>query len=249
MNYKKMDKASILGILILANFFIGVSLMGSYVGVLNSLDNYDSENSEFTNGFDELPEEIQSAVSNLLNDETPEYPSDYDIGNVLADRDNEYNTIYEPWRSQAAVHAVAYHEETGFLAVGGGYLYDNEIHIYRQNVETGKFDKVWDAGGDIIQSDIMCLDFGDTDLNNFLEIVAGSSDGHVYVFEQNHIYDPYTNTENMFELVWTSPSHFRVFDVKVADVDRDYRPDIVVGSWDYRRYQLQRITRDCGGYP
>lgn len=187
---------------------------------------------EVSNGFDELPDEIKPAVSDLLNPDNPLFPDDVDIGKVLNDRQNEYNTIFEPWRSKAAVHAIAYDEATGFLAVGGGYLYDNEVHIYRQNVETGKFDKVWDAGSDLIQSDVMCLDFGDTDLNDFLEIIVGSSDGHIYVFEQNHIYDPYTNTENMFEHVWTSESHFRVFALKVDDVDRDYRPDIVAGTWD-----------------
>ena len=109
---------------------------------------------------------------------------------------NDYKINYEPWRSKAAIHAIAYHEPTGFLALGGGYLYDNEVHIFRLNVETGDFDKVWDTGDQIIRGDVMSLDFGDTDLNDFIEIVAGSSDGHVYVFEQLHIYDPNANASN-----------------------------------------------------
>ena len=193
--------------------------------------NQTTQNSEI-NLLDEIPTNIQPAVTNLLQEESGNYSSNIDIGTVLGDRENEYTEIFEPWKSQAAIHAVTYHEETGYLALAGGYLYDNEIHLFRLNTITGDFDKVWDCGDGIIQSDVMAIAFGDTDLNDFLEIVAGSSDGHVYVFEQRHIYDPITNTENMFDLVWTSPSMFRVFDVKIEDADRDFRPDIIVGSWD-----------------
>ena len=185
---------------------------------------------------EEVPEDIMPWIENAIaqDDDTPSatYPADYDFGQVLGDRVNEYKTVYEPWRSKAAIHAIAYHRPTGFLALGGGYLYDNEIHIFRLNTQTKLWDKVWDSGDSIIQGDVMSLDFGDTDLNKFLEIVAGSSDGNVYVFEQTHIYDPHANTENRFELVWTSPDMFKVFAVKVDDVDRDYRPDIIVGAWD-----------------
>ena len=182
----------------------------------------------------DLTSRSQSELQNYTDNPElePRYPSDFDLGNVLGDRDNQYREVYEPWKSKAALHSIAYHEETGFLAVGGGYLYDNEVHIFRLNPHTGKFVKVWDSGDSIIQSDVMSLAFGDTDVNNFLEIAAGSSDGHVYVFEQRHIYDPETNTENMFDHVWTSPSMFRVFDLKIEDVDRDYRPDIVAGTWE-----------------
>ncbi|MBD3159336.1 MAG: PQQ-binding-like beta-propeller repeat protein [Candidatus Lokiarchaeota archaeon] len=181
----------------------------------------------------DVPEDIEPKVKDLLADEQQtKYPADTDIGKALGNRENLYSKVFEPWKSKAAIHSVAYHEETGFLALGGGYLYDNEIHIYRLNTETGYFDKVWDSGDGIIQSDVLSLDFADTDLNDFLEIVAGSSDGHFYVFEQRHIYDPETNTENMFDHVYTSPWMFRVFDVEVEDVDKDYRPDIIAGTWE-----------------
>ena len=188
----------------------------------------DTTETKDINSFDPFDGTIPTSIE----EGDPIYPSNIDIGKILADNEHEFNEIYEPWKSKAAIHAIAYDEATGFLALGGGYLYDNEVHLYRLNTETGEFDKVWDMGGDIIQSDVLSLDIGDTDLNDFIEIVAGSADGHVYVFEQRHIFDPVTNTENMFDLVWTSPSMFRVFDVKIEDVDLDYRPDIVVGSWD-----------------
>jgi len=192
------------------------------------------------------PTMMQDALNKLLAEENP-YPADLDLNEILGERSNEYQNVYEPWKSKAAIHAIAYDEETGFLALGGGYLYDNEVHLFRLNIETGEFDKVWELGDGIIHSDVLSVDFGDTDLNNFLEVVVGSSDGHVYVFEQLHIYDPNTNTENMFELVWTSPGLFKVFAVKVDDIDRDYRPDIIAASWD-GKIHLWEYTNHSG-YP
>ena len=179
-----------------------------------------------------VPESIVPKVEAALAADNPNLPADFDIGSVLGDRLNEYKTTYEPWKSKAAIHAIAYDEDTGFMALGGGYLYDNEVHVFRLNTETNEFDKVWDAGDGVFQSDVLSIDFGDTDLNDFIEIAVGSADGHVYLFEQRHLYDPYANTENQFDLVWTSPSMFRAFSVKIDDVDRDYRPDIIAGGWD-----------------
>ena len=182
---------------------------------------------------DVLPQNMQDALASALQDDlSPGLDVTDDVGLVLKDNPNDYKVTYEPWKTKAAIHALAYDEDSGFLALGGGYLYDNEIHIYRFNPTTGEFDKVWDSGDGIIKSDVISLAIGDTDLNDFMEIVAASSDGRVYVFEQRHIYDPYANTENMFDFVWSSPYTFRAFAVAVDDVDRDYRPDIVVGSWD-----------------
>jgi len=202
--------------------------------------------------FAEVPSDLMPEVEKILAEgasagDIQTYPSDQDIGLVLGDRMNDYKLNYEPWRSKAAIHAIAYDEATGFLAMGGGYHYDNEIHLFRMNTETGQFDKVWGIGDSILQSDVMSLDFGDTDLNNLIEIVAGSSDGHVYVFEQRHLYDPFANTENQFDLVWTSPAMFRVFALKVADVDRDYRPDIIAGGWDGKLHLFEYDNHS--GYP
>jgi hypothetical protein len=226
---KKQNKAKIVSIILL--IVISIDLYG----ITMQTPQFGTENTSTTTTTQEIKTDSNDPKSSSINDTSTNstyYPSDYDIGKVLSDRENEYTEIYEPWKTKGSIHAIDYDEETGFLAVGGGYLYDNEVHIYRLNTETGDFDKVWDSGDGIIQSDVLCLDIADTDSNQFLEIIAGSADGHVYVFEQRHIYDPITNTENMFDHVWTSPSHFRVFDLKVDDIDRDNRPDIVVGSWD-----------------
>ncbi len=175
---------------------------------------------------------IQKAAIRALSEDATPYPASIDLDSFLGNRENDYKTIYEPWLSKAAVHAVSYDSDTGFLAVGGGYLYDNEVHLFRYNLLTDTFDKVMEIGDGVMNSDVLSIDFGDTDLNDFIEIVVGCADGHIYVFEQRHLYDPYMNTENMFDLVWSSPGFFKVFAVKVDDVDRDYRPDIIAGCWD-----------------
>ncbi len=223
MKYSRIILASMLITLIFTNFTLAIP-PGE-----NSSNGSISKDPDAITG---LSVSYTPTMEDILAGNAPNYTSSFDIGNVLGDRDNDYTEIYEPWASKGAIHAIAYDESTGLLAFAGGYLYDNEIHIYRLNSETGEFDKVWDSGSGIIQSDIMALAFGDTDLNEFIEIVAGSSDGRVYVFEQRHIYDPYTNTENMFDLVWTSPSMFRVFDLTIEDVDDDFRPDIIAGTWN-----------------
>ncbi|NHJ14266.1 MAG: hypothetical protein EAX95_11355 [Candidatus Thorarchaeota archaeon] len=193
-----------------------------------------------------IPEDILPEVMQALA-EDPRIPEDFDLNEILPDRVNQYKTNYEPWKSKAAIHAVAYDEAFGFLALGGGWLYDNEIHLWRLNTETGMFDKVWDIGDSQLPSDVMSLAFGDTDLNDFIEIAAGCADGRVYVFEQRHLYDPYANTENQFDLVWKSPYMFKVFDLKIDDIDKDYRPDIIAGGWDNKVHIFEYSNHS--GYP
>ena len=102
-----------------------------------------------------VPEDIMPAVQQAIAEDNPYLPEDYDIGLVLGDRESDFKVMYEPWRSKAAIHSIAFDEATGFLALGGGYLYDNEVHLFRLNVETNEFDKVWDTGDGIFQSDVI----------------------------------------------------------------------------------------------
>ncbi|MHA2203542.1 MAG: hypothetical protein ACW991_07615, partial [Candidatus Hodarchaeales archaeon] len=177
----------------------------------------------------------------------PYLPEDYDITKFLMNNEIDYQNVWEPWLTKAAVRCIAVDPTKEFLAVGGGYLYDNEIHLYRWNGYKREYDKVWDSGDQIIQGDVLSIDFGDTDHNDFLEIVCGSADGHVYVFEQEHIYDPFDNMENQFVHVWTSPKLQQVWGVKIADVDKDYLPDIIAGSWDKKIHVYEYSNHS--GYP
>lgn len=149
--------------------------------------------------------------------------------------------------TKAAVRVIKTDPSKEFLAVGGGYLYDNEIHLYRWNEKTRNYDKVWDSGDQIIQGDVLSLAFGDTDNNDFMEIAAGSADGHVYVFEQEHIYDPFDNMENQFVHVWTSPKIQQVWGVEIADIDKDYLPDVIAGAWDGNIHVYEYFNHS--GYP
>ncbi|MFW9892507.1 MAG: FG-GAP-like repeat-containing protein [Candidatus Thorarchaeota archaeon] len=248
---KKSKKGgSSLAVMFIGLTFLGMLLVGSFGYVPSAPMNGTDEDSAFDQypaGWEDLSPDLQSKIAEMFNPTVHNMPSDQDIGQVLGDRANDYAMNYEPWRSKAAIHAIAYDEDTGFLALGGGYLYDNQIHVFRLNTQTKLWDKVWDTGDSVFQSDVMALDFGDTDLNNLIEIVAGCSDGFVYVFEQRHLYDPYANMENQFDHVWTSPDMFRVFSLKVDDVDRDYRPDIIAGGWDGKLHLFEYDKHS--GYP
>ncbi|MFX1516184.1 MAG: FG-GAP repeat domain-containing protein [Promethearchaeota archaeon] len=194
----------------------------------------------------------QTQIDTFYSDDDPGVdepflPDDYDITKFLMNNELEYQKVWEPWLTKAAVRCIAVDPTKEFLAVGGGYLYDNEIHLYRWNGYTREYDEVWDSGDQIIQGDVLSIDFGDTDHNDFIEIVCGSADGHVYVFEQEHIYDPFDNMENQFVHVWTSPKLQQVWGVKIADVDKDYRPDIIAGSWD-KKIHVYEYTNHSG-YP
>ena len=55
-------------------------------------------------------------------------PSDYDITKFLENNELGYQNVWEPWLTKAAVRCIATDPSYEFLAVGGGYLYDNEIN-------------------------------------------------------------------------------------------------------------------------
>ncbi|RMG24963.1 MAG: hypothetical protein D6732_23030 [Methanobacteriota archaeon] len=160
------------------------------------------------------------------------YDENTDLGAFLSDNDNTYGLKWDPWVTKAAIHAIATYKNGDYLALAGGFLYDNEIHLYRWNYVTDQYDLVSEIGSGVFKSDVMSLDFADTDYNNLTEIIAGSMDGRFYVFEQRHLYDPYTNSENTFDLVYQSPRLGRVFDIIVGDPDMDFRQDIIVGLGD-----------------
>ncbi|MFQ5980729.1 MAG: hypothetical protein ACE5OZ_21545, partial [Candidatus Heimdallarchaeota archaeon] len=253
----KRHRRSVLGLVII--FIFALSLMpGSGFVDLGARDVIDSPITELSNDFEapdqlSLPDEMtQAAVAQLVDDKV--LPEDFELHDLLTDTSMDYRKTWEPWISKAATHAIAATEDGKWMAVGTGYLHDNEIHIYRWNPEDRQYDKVWVSGDGIISGDVVSLSFGDTDNNNFLEIIAGATGfggtgggGHVYVFEQRHIFDPFTNTENQFELVWKSPNLGPVFAVKVDDVDKDYHPDIIVGSWDRKIRNYEYTHRS--GYP
>ena len=165
-----------------------------------------------------------------------QYNQSTDLGAFLGDNAQEYTKKWDPWLTKAGINAIATTDDGDMMALASGYLYDNQIHLYRWNQETDQYDLVWEVGGGVFKSDVTSLAFADTDYNNLTEIIAGSEDGHLYVFEQRHLYDPYTNMENQFDLVWTSPRLGRIFSVIVDDTDMDFRKDIIVGTGDTVRW-------------
>jgi hypothetical protein len=250
----------------LSRTFLGLAVIILFT--LSSWPGLGLIDSETPNATEAPPTELDSALQSLYENALPDLantandqliddkiiPEDFDLQSLLTDTTLDYQKTWEPWISKAATHAIAVTDDGEWMAMGTGYLHDNEVHIYRWNPKDRQYNKVWVSGDGIISGDVVSLSFGDTDNNGFLEIIAGATGfggtgggGHVYVFEQRHIYDPFTNTENQFELVWKSPNLGPVFAVKVDDVDKDYHPDIIVGSWDQKIRCYEYTHRS--GYP
>jgi len=174
------------------------------------------------------------------------YSQNSDIGKVLQDNPNIYEKVWDPWLTKAAIHAIASTDDGNILGIGGGYLYGEEIRIYRWNTQQQKYDFVDKIGGDVITSDVLELQFADTDHNNLTELIVGTDQGRLLVFEQTAIYDPYTNLESNFVLVYESPYIGRIFDLDIYDTDKDFKKDIIVGAGqDVIWYEYS----DHGSYP
>ena len=109
-------------------------------------------------------------------------PEDYNILGKLRDNDNSYKQVWTPWLSRAAVHVAKVSDDGEFFVIGGGYLLDTELHIYRWNSEERSYIKVWEAGSGILNRDVYDVAFGDSDNNNLIEIAAACADGVVYLF-------------------------------------------------------------------
>jgi hypothetical protein len=203
----------------------------------NTIDTFDSNNqSDLLQKL--LSQEFppSSEVNSSLLHENATYPEDFNVGSFLSNNENNYVEKWDPWLTKAAIHDIATKDDGDMIALAGGYLYDNEVHVYRWNYVEDRYDKVWDVGDGVFQSDVTSLAFSDVDYNNLTELIAGCADGRLYVFEQRHIYDPVTHMENQFDLVWKSPRLGRVWDVMVEDTDKDYKPDIIVGTGDTVRF-------------
>jgi hypothetical protein len=79
----------------------------------------------------------------------------------------------------------------------------------------------------------MALTIEDVNGNGYYEVIAGSTDGYLYVFEQRVI-DLLSGKDNLFNLVWMNSNNTigKIWSLTVDDFDGDMRRDIVVGAWD-----------------
>ena len=168
---------------------------------------------------------------------------------TLRDNINDYDQVWEPWITKAAVHKSAVSDSGDLLVVAGGYLLDTSLHIYRWDYYQRKYVKAFEAGAGVINGDVYDLALGDTDNNRLMEVAAASADGHVYLFEQNHIYDPNTNLESKFDLVWKSGVELtkQASTVDIFDADLDSLPDVIVGSYDKKIHMYEYYNHT--GYP
>ena len=186
--YKIGSPILVLMILLISNFTIIFSDLNeiNHPSSLKSLPELRTypDTSIYSNVFDDLGLDVSNEV-------IPD--SDYDIIGKIRDNENEYVQVWTQWLSRGAIHIAKVSEDGEFLVIGGGYLLDTELHIYRWNTLENKYVKVWEAGSGILTRDVYDVAFGDTDNNNLIEIAAACADGRVYLFEQAHISDPIAN--------------------------------------------------------
>ncbi len=180
-----------------------------------------------------------------------------DIADAIVQMDdfnltNAYDKIWEPNNIRGSTHAIAVSDDKEWMATAGGYLNDREVHIYRWASNIYQYWPVCDAGDGIIMGDVMDVDFMDSDNNGRLEIVAGSTDGRVYVFEQLGLStDPFnfSSPAHQWELVWDSGLYIdaQIWSVMAYDIDHDTHDEIIVGAWDNKVYLFDYI--DSSAYP
>ncbi|MFW9990810.1 MAG: lamin tail domain-containing protein [Candidatus Odinarchaeota archaeon] len=174
-------------------------------------------------------------------------PPGYEVVGKLRDNVNDYLQVWTPWLTRAGVHVAEVSDDGEFLVIGGGYLLDTELHVYRWNPDERMYLKVWEAGSEVLTRDVYDVAFGDSDGNGLVEVAAASADGRVYLFEQAHIIDPVANLENKFDFVWKSDYFFQVSSVEFHDLDLDGEEDLVIGSWDKKIHVFEYT--DHSGYP
>ncbi|MFW9798454.1 MAG: 6-bladed beta-propeller, partial [Candidatus Thorarchaeota archaeon] len=165
---------------------------------------------------------------------------------------NDYRKIWEPNNIRGSTHAVATTEDGEYMATAGGYLNDREVHIYRWWEDLKQYWPIWDAGDTEIMSDVMDVDFMDADNDNRLEVVAGSQDGRIYVFEQVGEQDePFgvLSSAHIWELVWDSGRVLdrQVWSVMAYDIDHDSHDEIIAGVWDDKVHVFDFV--DAEAYP
>jgi DNA-binding beta-propeller fold protein YncE len=178
-----------------------------------------------------------------LEQQSEEEPFEADIPPqpTLLNFTNDYQLRWEPNKIRGSTHSIAITEDKQLVAVGGGYLSDNTIHIYRWNNITSGYDHVWDSGDEIIQNDVLSVALADSDNNGLLEVIAGCADARIYVFEQRAPESTYVIDRDKFEYVWNSGSILtrQVWTVAIDDLDADSRKEIIAGCWDNRVYVFE----------
>ncbi|MHA2360722.1 MAG: hypothetical protein ACXAB6_02170, partial [Candidatus Thorarchaeota archaeon] len=123
------------------------------------------------------------------------------------------------------------------------------------------FREVWDSG-DAIDGRVYTIGYGDTNFNGLPEIIAGTREGRVYVFENDGVHlmingEPFPLiNDNNYELVWTSQNYTwtPILDMTVGELDGTPGEEIAlvaqgqgvfVLNWDelFQRYDYHRVFR------
>ncbi len=166
---------------------------------------------------------------------------------------NDYQKFWEPNNIRGSSHAVVVSDDKQWMVIGGGYVNDAELHLYRWSDDAHEYIHVWDVGDGIITGDIFDLDLMDCDNNGRFEILAGCSDGRILVFEQIYDASP-TFIENdpgyRFALVWDSGTFLsqQIWSIMAYDIDHDSHEEIIAGCWDNKVYVFDYIDHSAWPY-
>jgi hypothetical protein len=119
---------------------------------------------------------VASSMTMLMPGNSPSMDLNVDVPDVLNDDvhellrlddlnyTNNYAKIFEPNNIRGSTHAIATSESNNYIALAGGYLSDNEIHIYGWNSVLQEYVHAWSAGDGIITSDVLDVQFMDCEL-------------------------------------------------------------------------------------
>ncbi|MBD3405311.1 MAG: hypothetical protein GF411_04130 [Candidatus Lokiarchaeota archaeon] len=166
---------------------------------------------------------------------------------------NDYQKIWEPNNIRGSSHAVATTEDGEYMASAGGYLNDREVHIYRWHDGINQYYPIWDAGDSVIRGDVLDVAFMDADNDDRLEVVAGSADGTIYIFEQQGVQDDefgLYSPAHRWDLVWDSGYMLdrQVWSIRTFDIDYDSHDEIIAGVWDGKVYVFDFIDAEAWPY-
>lgn len=167
--------------------------------------------------------------------------------NMDANSIGGFQKFWEPNIAQSSIHTIAVSPDKSIIAFAGGYLKGNEIHVYYYDYQLRDFKHVTDIGDGIIQGDVLSLAIADMDNNGYLEILAGSSDGYIYVFEQKYTTLTIPATE-YYQLTWMNEGDLsRVTSLVVDELDGDGKNEIIATCWDTKVHIFEYNNR--GGFP
>ncbi len=166
-------------------------------------------------------------------------------------KSNSDSNGLEPRLIKTPGYSIALSENGEFFAVGPRYDSNSKLHnvlIYQWDANVQEYLLVGKINDTQFGGNVLKLAITDFNYNNAMEIVLASSNGYIYVFEENNAT---TTTQKMqFELVWKSISVVKAWDFDIADIDSDNFNELIVAGHKQRIhiFGIKRTTNTSGTF-